>query len=65
MIRATYRQQLKSLGYAFVRDKQITIMGTSRNIYDLSFAGRNERATDLWDTIEKIQSSGQRSLLDG
>ena len=62
--RAAYRAQLETLNYAFVRDKQITIAGSSRNIYDLFFASRNPRAAKLWDAIERIQPSGQRALFD-
>ena len=62
VVRDAYREQLESLGFDVVRDKQITIMGTSRNIYDLFFASRSPRAGEFWDLIEKIESSGQRAL---
>lgn len=63
-IRRAYRDQLSSLGFKVVRDKQITIAGTSRNIYDLFFASREPRAGEFWDSIAKIEASGQRSLLE-
>jgi three-Cys-motif partner protein len=62
VIRAAYTEQLESLGFPIVRDKQITISGTSRNIYDLFFASRSSRAGEFWDEIEKIEASGQRQL---
>lgn len=64
VIRAAYTRQLESLQFAIVRDKQITIAGSARNMYDLFFASRNPRAGELWDAIEKIQASGQRHLFD-
>jgi three-Cys-motif partner protein len=64
VIRAAYTDQLESLHFEVVRDKQITITGTARNIYDLFFASRHPRAGKFWDEIEKIEASGQRSLFD-
>jgi three-Cys-motif partner protein len=63
VVRRAYRDQLHNLGFEVVRDKQITIAGTSRNIYDLFFASREPRAGEFWDSIAKIEASGQRSLL--
>ena len=61
-IRRVYRAQLDSLGFAFVRDKEIKMTGSSRNLYDLFFASRNERAVDFWDAIQRIDAYGQREL---
>lgn len=67
VIREEYTAQLKSLGYEFVADKEIKLARasgkTGRNMYDLFFASKKAVAGELWKSIEKIEASGQRSLL--
>lgn len=63
-VRRAYREQLTEHGFEVVRSKQVTVTGSARVVYDLFFASKNPTAGKYWDSIEKIQASGQRSLLD-
>lgn len=62
-VRRAFREQLEEAGFD-VRSKQVTVSGSARVVYDLFFASKSPTAGTFWDSIAKIESSGQRSLFD-
>lgn len=63
-VRRAYREQLEGAGFEVVRSKQVTVSGSARVVYDLFFASKNPTAGAYWDSLAKIEASGQRSLFD-
>jgi three-Cys-motif partner protein len=62
LLRSTYAEQFKALGFDDPKHEQIRSADNRAPLYDLVFASRHPRAHDFWDRITARNRYGQARL---
>ena len=54
-----YTNELKTIGYNYIRDRVMVANSRNLTLYYLMFASKHERGADFWDKVTDRKQSGQ------
>ena len=54
-----YTNELKAIGYSYIRDRVMVANSRNLTLYYLMFASKHERGADFWDKVTDRKQSGQ------